>query len=149
MVGYRLTPRDLLLVEAVTWTYSAPLGVPYWASQSASYRSYPGFVREYGLGLAYQRFLWRGLFGAFHVTPLLRQYLDSDKKKIQSGFQLFLTLRLGYRFEFLAHRVFVEPSVAVTHWPISTNVPPAFARADRHWPNYFLLEPGLNFGVRL
>jgi hypothetical protein len=146
--GFRLTPRDVLVVEAITWTYGAPLGIPYWASADAPDRDYPGSIREYGIGLAYQRFLWRDLYAAFHATPLLQQYLDEDGKKIQNGFQLFLTLRAGYHFGFFADRLFVEPSVAVTAWPIKINAPDSFARVDGKWPNYFLFEPGLHFGVR-
>ncbi len=43
---------------------------------------------------------------------------------------------------------FVEPSVAATAWPLNTNVPPAFAPADKEWNRYFLFEPGLHFGRR-
>jgi hypothetical protein len=146
--GYRLTPRDVLVVEAITWTYRAPLGIPYWASADAPDRAYPGSVREYGVGLAYQRFLWRNLYAAVHATPLLQQYRDADGKRIQNGFQLFLTLRAGYHLGFFDDRLFVEPSVAFTHWPIKAHVPDAFARIDARWPNYFLFEPGLHFGVR-
>jgi hypothetical protein len=27
--GYRLTPKDVVSIEAITWTYKAPLGIPY------------------------------------------------------------------------------------------------------------------------
>lgn len=147
--GHRLTPDDVLIVEAITWTYHAPLGIPYWASSDAPARAYPGSVKEYGVGLAYQRYLWRRLYAGFHATPFFRQYLDAKKQTMQNGFQLFLTMRLGYHFGFFDDRVFVEPSVAFTHWPIKTNVPAAFARVDSQWPSYFLFEPGLHFGVWL
>lgn len=145
--GYQLTPEDVLFVEAITWTYSAPLGIPYWASSDAPDRSYPGSVREYGVGLAYQRYLWRGLYAGLHATPFVRQYLDPGRHKLQTGFQLFLTLRTGYHVPLFGDRFFVEPSLACTYWPIKTNVPAAFARVDRKWPNYFLFEPGLHLGV--
>jgi hypothetical protein len=145
--GYRLTPKDVLIVEAITWTYHTPLGIPYGASFDDADQAYPGYVREYGVGLAYQRYLWRGLYAGAHATPFFREYLDAGKKKIQSGFQLFLTLRFGYHLGFFGDRVFVEPSVAFTHWPIKTNVPEAFARHDSKWPSYFLFEPGLHFGA--
>ncbi len=45
-------------------------------------------------------------------------------------------------------RFFIEPSIPFTHWPISTNAPAAFAEKDSRWPNYFLFEPGLHFGVK-
>jgi hypothetical protein len=46
------------------------------------------------------------------------------------------------------NRFFIEPSLAVTHWTIKTNVPAEFAALDQKWPNYFLLEPGLHFGYK-
>jgi hypothetical protein len=45
-------------------------------------------------------------------------------------------------------RFFLEPSVAVTHWPIDRNAPVDFATVDDRWPSYFLFEPGLHFGVK-
>lgn len=147
--GYRLSSGDVLGVEAITWRYDAPLGIPYWASRDAPDRTYPGSVRELGVGLVYQRYLWRGLYAGAHATPFFRQYLDERKRRIQNGFQLFLALRAGYHVGLFDDRFFVEPSVAITHWPITTNVPAAFARVDGRWPNYFLFEPGLHFGVTL
>ena len=42
--------------------------------------------------------------------------------------------------------LFIEPSVAFTHWPINTNMPESFAKLEERWPNYFLFEPGLHIG---
>jgi hypothetical protein len=146
--GYRLTPRDALSVEVVTWRYYAPLGIPYGPSYESSDEKYPGSVREFGIGAAYQRTLWRGLYSAAHALPLLQHYQDENGQKIQSGFQLFLTGRLGYHVPLFSGRWFVEPSIAATAWPINTNVPDAFAALESKWPRYFLGEPGLHFGRR-
>ena len=72
----------------------------------------------------------------------------STSERIQSGFRLFLTGRAGYHLELFRGRVFFEPSIAATYWPIDTNMPAAFEEKERSWPNYFLLEPGLHFGVK-
>jgi hypothetical protein len=146
--GYWLTNRDVVSVEAITWKFDAPLGIPYGPSLGSADEAYPGFVREYGLGVAYQRFLWRNAYSGLHALPLLSRYFDENGGKIQNGFRLFLTLRIGYHLRLLQDRFFLEPSIAATHWPISTNVPAAFAEKDRKWPNYFLFEPGLHFGVK-
>ena len=146
-LGYRLTDRDVVSLEAITCKYTAPLGIPYGPSQGAAEEEYPGYVREFGLGVAYQRFLWRDVYSALHATPLLKRYVDEQGEGIQNGVQLFLALRAGYHLRLLHDRLFLEPSVAVTYWPISTNAPPAFAEKDDRWPNYFLFEPGLHFGV--
>ena len=146
--GYRLTARDRISIEAMTWRYYHPLGIPYGDSYQSDEHAYPGHVREYGVGPAYQRFLWNGLYTSLSVVPFLRQYHDADGRRIGNGFQLFMTFRLGYHVR-LFDRVFVEPSIAATYWPVSTNVPPGFAARDRGWPNYFLWEPGLHVGVEL
>jgi len=57
-------------------------------------------------------------------------------------------VQLGYHFQFFKNRFFLEPSVAMTHWPINTNVPESFERVESKWSNYFLFEPGLHFGFK-
>jgi hypothetical protein len=144
--GFRPTPQDALVLEAITWRYNAPLGIPYGPSFEDTDEEFPGIVRDFGLGIAYQRFLYRRLFTALHATPIFHQFLDRQEKLIQNGFLLFVTARLGYGFQFFDNRLFVEPSIAVTHWPLNTNMPHGFREKEEKWPNYFLMEPGLDFG---
>jgi len=146
--GYWLTEKDVVSMEAITWKYRHPLGIPYGPAFDSPSEAYPGCVREYGLGAAYQRYFWKGLYSAVHVIPFLQKYMDQNHRKIQHGFQLFLTLRAGYHIGLFRNRFFIEPSIAFTHWPIKTNVPAPFAALDSKWPNYFLLEPGLHFGFK-
>lgn len=146
--GYRLTKRDVLSVEAITWKYGAPLGIPWGPSFDSPEEGYDGYVREFGLGVAYQRFLWHDAYAAVHALPLFQRYVDGNDARVQDGFQLFLTFRVGYHVSLFGDTFFLEPSVAFTHWPVNTNVPAAFAEKDGKWPNYFLFEPGLHFGVR-
>jgi len=148
-VGYWITPRDVLSIEAITWKYNAPLGVPLGSSSFESDEvKYPGSIREWGIGVAYQRFLWKDLYSSLHAVPFKRKYLDANDRKVGNGFQLFTTLRLGYHIRMFKNRLFIEPSIACTYWPVTTNVPPAFKVKDNDWPNYFLFEPGLHFGVK-
>ncbi len=147
--GYRLTPRDVVIVEAITWRYHEPLGIPWGPSKGDPDESFPGHVRDIGLGLAYQRFVWEGAYSTLHATPFVQTYFDEAGEKIQTGFQLFVTLRFGYHFEFLDDRLFFEPSVAFTYWPVNTNLPDSFQVREDRWPNYFLFEPGLHVGVKL
>ncbi len=145
--GYWLTKKDVLSVEAITWAYHRALGTPWGPDMSDDTQRYPGYVRSYGVALAYQRYLWRGLYTAIHALPLWQHFNTPDGKTIQQGFQLFMTLRLGYHLSFCDDRVFIEPSIAVTHWPINTNVPADFARLDNRWASYFV-EPGLHVGFK-
>lgn len=141
--GYSLTTKDNVICEAITWTYYEPLG-----TYGDSEEKYPGKVRAYGLGLGYQRFHWKKLYTTVQATPFLQQFYDSGDDKIQKGFQLYLQCRLGYRFEFLKKRWFLEPSVAFNYWPVNTNFPDSFEAVEDGKPNYYLFEPGLHFGFK-
>ncbi len=147
-LGYRITPKNVLSVELKTWKYGWPLGIPYGSDFEAPEEKYPGHVTEYGIAFVYQHFWWKGLYSSVHAMNTLQKYMDDEKRKIQNGYQLFMTYRLGYHVPLFKNRFFIEPSVAMTHWPVNTNVPEAFAVLERKWPNYFLFEPGLHFGYK-
>ena len=140
--GYRLTPKDNFIVETFTWTYYEPLG-----TYGSSEEYYPGKVVAYGIGLGYQRFLWKNLFTTVEPSFILQQFYDQDYAKIQKGFQLYMQFVLGYRFEFFKKRVFVEPAWALKYWPVNTNFPASFATIEEGKQKY-KFEPGLNFGFR-
>lgn len=140
--GYRLTPKDNIIVEAITWTYYEPLG-----TYMDSKEFYPGKVRAYGIGLGYQRFLWKNLYTTVEPTFFLQQFYDTDDQKIQKGFQLYLQFIAGYRFEFFRKRMFAEPAIALKYWPVNTNFPDSFSAIEKGAPKY-KFEPGLNFGFR-
>ena len=145
--GFRPTDQDTIIVEAITWTYAAPLGIPLFGGDyGKEIHNFPGYVQSFGVGLAYQRYLWRGLFATLHATPFWQIFREEDGDKIQSGFQLFMVARLGYHFELWDNRIFIEPSVAATAWPINTNLPASFEAKEAQWPSYFAVEPGLNVG---
>ncbi len=112
--GYRITPRNVVSFEAITWTYPGPLGRPYGPDFDNPKSNFPGKVQAYGSGLAYKRFLWKRSYLQVHSTALHQNYLDGSGKKIQSGFQWFNVFRLGYQLRLCKQRIFVEPSVAAT-----------------------------------
>ncbi len=144
--GYRITTRDVVSLELKTWKYAWSLGIPYGSSFEAPEEEFPGYVREYGIALAYQRFFWKGLYGAIHVMNARQTFVDDNGDKIKNGYQMFNTYRLGYQFRFFKNRFFIEPSIAMTHRPIRTKMPSGFAELDNKWPRYFIGEPGLHFG---
>jgi hypothetical protein len=110
-------------------------------------QSYPGKVRAYGIGLGYQRLLWKNLFATAEPTFFLQQFTDENDEKIQKGFQLYLQLILGYRFEIFKKRIFFEPAYALKCWPVNTNFPSSFEEIEKGAPKY-RFEPSLNFGFR-
>jgi hypothetical protein len=138
--GYMVTKKDAIIAEAITWTYSEPLG-----TYPDSKELYPGKVGAYGIGLGYQRFVWKKLYATVEPTLFLQQFYDMDNKKIQKGFQLYLQFILGYRFEFFKKRLFIEPAYAIKYWPVNTNFPASFAAIESGAPKY-KCEPSLNFG---
>lgn len=140
--GYQLTQKDRIYVEFNTWKYPEPMG-----TYGNSEELYPGYVRAVGVGVGYQRFHWKGLYTAVGATPFIKQYYDLDDKKIQKGFQLYLQLVAGYRFEFFKKRFFVEPAYALKYWPIDTNIPADFEKIEEGTPKY-IFEPSLNFGIK-
>ena len=146
-LGYRITPISSVSIEAITWEYSGPLGRPYGDDFDNEDSNFPGIVKANGIGLAYKRFLWKDFYTSIHATVFHQKYIDTEGKEIQSGFQLFNTLRFGYQFKFFKAKLFIEPSIALTSWPINTNLPESFQVEEDKWNNYFLFEPGLNIGI--
>ena len=74
------------------------------------------------------------------------QFSDEDDKLIQNGFRLYLHTRIGYRFEFFNKRWYLEPSVGINYWPVSTNFPTSFKVIEDDYTNYNLFDPNLQFG---
>ncbi|MDH5399501.1 MAG: hypothetical protein OEX02_15230 [Cyclobacteriaceae bacterium] len=143
--GHQLAPGKIIIAEAITWAYYRPLGMQWW---DASEDKYPGKIRAFGIGAGYQHFYVKGLYSTVQVTPFLQKFYDNEDSSIQSGFQLWCQFRVGYRVEFFNKRWFVEPSVVCNYWPVNTNFPAPFEVVENNWPNYFLFEPGLHFGVK-
>lgn len=142
--GVKLTPKDAISIEAITWKFNKPIGI---AKSGKTKEKYPGHVREFGIGGAYQRYLWKGAYSAAHLLPLVTRYSFDNSDKTQNGFKLFLTLRAGYHFELFKKRLFIEPSVAMTSWPINTNVPDSFESKNSQC-TMFAFEPGLHLGFQ-
>jgi len=142
-LGYRITKKDVISIEAITWNYYEPIGMSI--NEKNNGPNFPGRVEAFGLGLTYKRFIWKGAFAKVHSTAMHQNYLDESDRKIQSGFQLFNTLRIGYQFRFLKNRFFIEPSFAITNWPINTNLPNSFQVLENRYKKY-AFEPGFHFG---
>ena len=145
-LGYRITGKDVVSLELKTWKYAWSLGIPYGEFYEAPAEKFPGYIREYGIAFAYQHFWWKGLYTGIHVMNAFQKFVDEDGNKIDNGFQLFNTYRLGYHFKFWNDRFFIEPSLAITHRPYQTQMLQSFKKLDDKWPKYLIGEPGLHFG---
>ncbi len=144
--GYRITGKDVISLELKTWKYAWSLGIPYGKSFQAAEEEFPGYIREYGFALAYQRFLWKGLYAGVHVMPAWQTFVNDNGNKIANGFQIFNTYRVGYHIKIFKDRFFIQPSIAVTHRPYHTKMPTSFKVIDDRWSKFFFGEPGLHFG---
>jgi hypothetical protein len=148
--GYKITPKDKIGIKVATWKLFAPMGIPIWDSLFLNESEFlPGRLRESGIGITYQRILWKGLFTSIEILPLLKTYLDKDNMKICNGFKLYTSYHLGYHIPLLKNRFFIEPQIHCNYWPIDTKIPPGFKEKERKWNNYFLFEPNLYIGVNL
>jgi len=146
-IGYRITPKDVVFLELKSSRFAWPLGIPWGKSFDAPGENYPGHVRQKVIGFAYNRFWWKGLYTGVHAMSAFQKYMDENDKKINNGYTLFMTYRLGYQVQLFKNRFFIEPSIGLTHWPIKTNTPQSFQLKENKWPSYFAYEPGLHFGV--
>lgn len=145
---YQLTPKDKIGIKVATWKLFAPMGIPLWDSLLMKESEfYPGRLREDGLGVSYQRMLWKGLFASVEILPQLKTYFDQNDNKIGNGFKLYTSYHLGYHIRLFKNRVFVEPQIHCQYWPIDTNIPLSFKAKDSKWNNYFLFEPNIYIGV--
>lgn len=146
--GYRITGKDVISLELKTWKYAWPLGIHPILNKSYGDpdEEFPGYIREYGFALAYQRFLWKGLYAEVNVMPTWQSFIDKSKKKMDNGFQIFNTYRVGYHVKLFKDRFFIQPSLAITHRPYHTKMPDGFKQVDDKWSKFLFGEPGLHFG---
>jgi hypothetical protein len=149
-LGYKITPKDKIEIKVAAWKLFEPMGIPLWDPllQKES-EWYPGRIRESGIGIAYQRFLWKGLFTSIEILPLKKTYLDENNIKKGDGFKLYTTYHLGYHVPLFKNRLFIEPQVHCNYWLIDTKGPQGFEEKESKWHNYFLFEPNLFIGVNL
>ncbi len=125
------------------------MGMQYWEfSLTDKSHRYQGFIREFGVGVGYQRFLTEHWFTSIEILPLMKLYLNPDKETIKKGFKLYTSYHIGYHFSFLKNRFFIEPQIHCNYWPIDTDGPKDFKEKERKWDNYFLFEPNIFFGFK-
>ncbi|HEY1048002.1 MAG TPA: hypothetical protein VGF79_16290 [Bacteroidia bacterium] len=145
-LGYRITGRDVFSLEFKTWRYGWPIGIPYGKSFEAEGEGFPGYIREHGVSLNYQRFLWQQLFAQVDIMPAWQTFVNDNGNKFDNGFQIFNTYSIGYHIKLFKDRLFFQPSIAMTHRPYQSTMPNSFKQVDDRWPRVFFWQPGLHFG---
>ena len=152
-VKYELDSKNIVGVKFATWRLFQPMGIQWWNGLLDKIDSksefYPGYLRETGIGVSYQRMLWKGLFASVEVLPLYKTYLDENNTKIANGFKLYTSYHVGYHIAFgKKKRFFIEPQIHFQNWMFDTNTPAAFKQLDNKWKSYFLFEPNIYVGFR-
>jgi hypothetical protein len=152
-VKKELDAKNIVGIKFATWRLFQPMGIQWWDGLldkiDTESEFYPGHARETGIGISYQRMLWKGLFASVEVLPQFKTYLDEDDTKIANGFKLYTSYHVGYHIAFgKKKRFFVEPQFHFQNWMFDTNTPEAFKVLDDKWKNYFLFEPNLYVGYK-
>ncbi|MFY0713015.1 hypothetical protein J1D01_05010 [Seonamhaeicola sp. NFXS20] len=153
-VKRELDDKNIVGVKFATWRLFQPMGIQWWDGLKDKIDSksefYPGYLRETGIGISYQRMLWKGLFASVEVLPQYKTYLDLNDKKIANGFKLYTSYHVGYHIAFgKKKRIFIEPQIHCQNWMFDTNTPDEFKVLDKKWKSYFLFEPNLYIGIKL
>jgi hypothetical protein len=148
-IGYRITSKDVVAIEPKTWKYAWPNGIHPFANKAygKAEEKFPGYVSEFGVSLAYQRFWYKGLYTELNVMPTIQKFLNENANKIDNGFQLFNTYRVGYHVKLFKDRFFIQPSIAITHRAYHTTLPDGFKQLDDKWSKFVIGEPGFHFGI--
>lgn len=68
-------------------------------------------------------------------------FVDDNDKKMDNGFQIFNTYRLGYHFKILNGMFFIEPSIAIEHRFYHTRMPDSFKQIDDNYSKFSLVNP--------
>lgn len=147
-LGYRITETDIIRLSPKTWRYAWPNGIhPF---LNTAYKKpeerFPGYVREFGITVSYQRFIWAGLYAQLDVMPTYQVFVNDAGNKIDNGFQIFNSYRVGYHIKLFNDVLFLQPSVCVTHRAYHTELPDGFKQLDDKWSKFVFPEPGLNIG---
>ncbi len=148
-----LDSKNIIGIKLATWRLFQPMGIQWWDGLLDKIDSetefYPGYLRETGIGVSYQRMLWKVLFASVEVLPQYKTYLDLDNEKISNGFKLYTSYHFGYHIAFgKKKRFFIEPQIHGQNWMIDTSTPAEFKQLDNKWKSYFLFEPNLYIGFK-
>ncbi len=147
-IGYRITGKDVIRLSPKTWKYAWPNGIHPFLNDAYKKpeEKFPGYVREYGVTLSYQRFFWKGLYAQLDVMPTHQVFVNDKSKKNDDGFQIFNSYRVGYHIKLFKDKFFFQPSICMTHRAYHTQLPDAFKQLDDKWSKFIFPEPGLNIG---
>lgn len=114
---------------------------------------YPGYIWTYSPGIGYTRYIWENLGISLSLSPQYIAYYDSGGNFLASGFQLYVSLDIGYRFDFTLFNLPLYVSVFFeADWLAYLDdgmAPQGFRETDRAGsPFTFVPLPGIEIGYR-
>ena len=147
-IGYRITGKDIVRLSPKTWKYAWPNGIhPFFnKAYKKPEEKFPGYIREYGVTASYARFFWNSFYAQLDVMPTYQIFANENGKRIDNGFQLFNSYRIGYHIKLFKDKLFLQPSICMTHRAYHTQLPDGFKQLDDKWSKFIFPEPGLNIG---
>jgi hypothetical protein len=146
-LGYKVTKKDKVSLKLATWKLFEPMGIQFWNPNLLKKSEwFEGRIREYGVGIGYQRMLWKGLFAAVEVMPMLKVFLDENGEELEKGFRLYTSYHVGYHIPLWNNRLYLETQIHCNYWPVNSAGPDGFREQSAKHDNYFLFEPNLYIG---
>ena len=147
-LGKRIDSKNIIGVKMATMKLFEPLGIQAWNPNILQESEwFSGRIQEYGVGVFYQRTLWKGLYASIEVMPMLKVFLDENNNKIENGFRLYSSYHLGYYIPLFKNRLFIKPQIHCNYWPINSKGPEGFKEQVEKHDNYFLFEPNIYIGI--
>ena len=145
-VKRNLDNKNIIGLKFATWRLFQPMGIQWWDGLLDKLETESEFYP--GIGITYQRMLWKGLFATAEVLPQFQTYMDLNGDKIGNGFKLYNSFHLGYHISIgKKKRFFIEPQIHSQVWMFGNNAPDGFKQLNDKWKNYFLFEPNIYIGV--
>ena len=81
------------------------------------------------------------------ICQSVKQDSAYDKNYIGSTFYMLCNFAQENNPGFIENRFFIEPSIAISSWPINTKVPDGFREQENECASFVLFIPGLHFGI--
>lgn len=148
-IGKEISTKDKVGVKMARVKLFQPLGIQAWdLDVNSKSEWFDGRIEEYGLGVFYQRNLWKGLYASVELMPFLKVFLDKEDKKIENGFRLYTSYHIGYHIPLFKNRIFIEPQIHSQYWPINSKGPSGFSEQIQRNDKYFLFEPNIYIGIK-
>ncbi len=74
--------------------------------------------------------------------PTYQVFVNDNGEKIDKGFQMFNSYRIGYHIKLFDDLLFIQPSICITHRAFHTELPDGFRQLDDKWSKFIEIPLG-------